>query len=137
MRSVACDEWKSSINGLCGSYNVPTAPPTPSPVTPPTSDVTCTRLVVDFRSDDWPEDYSIVLKGGPRTFWDIQDLEPKTNYRWSRCIRNDVCTLLHVTDTYGDGFNGDGYMKVTLGSTVLFDGWDLGFGFSASLGNGC
>jgi len=137
IQSVACDEWKSSVNGLCGSNNEPTPSPTLSPVAPPTTAGPCTNLMVELRTDDYPEDNAIVLKRVRRTLWDMKNLKPNTDYKWTRCLRNDRCFQLDVSDSYGDGLVGYGFLKVTFGSTVLLDDSNVGFGYSVKLGIGC
>jgi len=167
--TVACSEWGSSVNGLCGPTVpiVTTASPTPvpimmtasptavpvflpvfvpapapieTPVLPPVVETTtCTTLSVDFISDGWPIENYIVLTDGIETFWDLRNFEPNMGYSWSRCVTNDACTLLDVTDAYGDGLDGNagGYIKVTFGSRIMYEGSNIGYGFLVYLGNRC
>jgi len=137
IQSVACDEWKSSVNGLCQSTNEPTPSPTLSPVAPPTTSGPCTNLMVELRTDDHPEDNAIMLKAARRTLWDMKNLEANTDYKWTRCLRNDRCFQLDVSDSYGDGLVGEGFLMVMFGSTVLYDDSNVGFGYSVKLGKGC
>ena len=148
--TVVCNEWRSSVNGLCnGSSPVvaPTTPPpvvqqppapTSRPVAPPTaSGGSCTLLTVEFHTDDWPGENSIILANSRRTLWNHASFQPNTYYRFARCIPNNGCTILDITDTYGDGLDGNAYMKVTFGSRVMYSGPDIGYGFYMNIGNKC
>jgi len=95
-------------------------------------------LTVEFRTDDFPKENSIVLTGsGGRKLWNHRKFKANRSYRWSRCNTNNSCTVLDVTDTYGDGLDDDGYIKVTYGSAILYDGSDIGYGFYIDLGDLC
>jgi trypsin len=156
IKSVACTEWGSSVNGLCGTGPVPvptrapvSAPtrapvaPTPAPVvrpapTPsPVASPTCTTLTVKLRTDDWPEETFIELYTARSTIWNYKYTAKSTSFQYSNCIPNNDCTTLDVTDTYGDGLLGTGRLTVTYGSTVMYDDWNLGYGFYLYLGNRC
>jgi len=155
-QSVGCAEWGSSVNGLCGASTpvaTPTQSPTvalstPAPFSMPTpaevpvaapTDGTCTSLTVIFRSDGYPEENSIVLTDAidGRILWNYNTFEPDNEHAYERCLPTSGCTILDVTDTYGDGLLSNGIMKVIWGSQVLYDKWNLGSGFYIRLGNGC
>jgi len=99
----------------------------------------CTILKIEFRTDDWPEEDRIRLEDGTNgVIWDCIDFEEDTSYTFSRCIPNEECTVLHVTDTYGDGLLGSGMMTIYFGSdTLLYNEWDFGYGFDLYLGTTC
>ena len=132
--TVACNDWGGRVNGLCGSGAIPVTQPAPAPA--PTSS-TCTRLTVNFRSDNWPRDNSIVLKNPSSTLWNHRSFQANQDYRYTRCIPNNGCTTLDVTDTQGDGLLSSGRLKVTFGSRVMYDSRDVGYGFLMRLGNRC
>lgn len=201
IKSVACDDWQSNVNGFCEGGTgqtdedtfgpMPTDTPstegssataTPSETFAPsdegssvspsetfapsshsssaspsetfapseegsdsspfdvyssTTSGRCTMLNVAFRSDDWPEEIAMVLKNGVDTILDERDFASNSDYSLAECIPDDGCTIFDVTDIHGDGLLNDGYMRVTYGSTVLYDDWDLGHGFTINLGNAC
>jgi hypothetical protein len=57
--------------------------------------------------------------------------------KWDR-TQDDGCVVLDVIDTYGFRLLNAGFLKVTYGSTVMYDDWNLGPGFFMSFGNnGC
>ncbi len=188
IRSVACDEWKSSVNGLCDSSvpspvsnvvtSLPTKVPTPAPTsarptgtpgpttappvttnlptttapiaptvsplaTPPPSSTgggggTCTELIVELRTDDWPEENIVTLTNRRGVLlWNYQTFEPNTEYIFTRCLPNHGCSTFDVTDTYGDGLDGEGWIKVTLGSEIVYEDSELGHGFNILFGTRC
>jgi hypothetical protein len=94
-------------------------------------------LSVKFRTDPWPEETFIQLYNGRGTLWDYKFSAKNTIYQFSQCIPNNDCTVLDVTDTKGDGLLGRGSLRVTYGSKLLFNGWNLGYGFDVNLGNLC
>jgi hypothetical protein len=122
IKSVACTEWNSSVNGLCST----------TPVT-----ATSTMLTVQLRTDDWPEENFIKLYTARSTIWNYMYTVKNAGYQHSKSIPNDDCTTLEVSDTYGDGLLGSGRVTVTYGTRVLFDDWNLGYGFYLRLGNRC
>ncbi len=181
---VACDEWGSSVSGVCdggGDDNDGDAPidsQAPSGTVPPTgndwSDVTigptvtgvptatiepidtgapsttlaptetetdvdgsCTIVTVDLRTDDWPEETMLTMEGETGTILDLRNLSANSDYSFSECVRDDGCTVLDMTDTYGDGLLGDGLLTITYSSEVVFTDSEFGFGFYVHLGNGC
>jgi len=145
IQTVACDGWKSSVNGLC-SGSSPVTPPTPAPIVVPTPTARpvasptsggCTTLKVTFRTDSWPWENSIVLEDDRSTIWNYVSFKANKRYIYTRCLPTDGCAVLDVTDTEGDGLLGKGSLKVEWGSQVLYNGWDLGYGFYLDLGNGC
>ena len=107
--------------------------PTPSPVASPT----CTTLTVKLRTDDWPEETFLELYTARSPIWNYSYTAKSTSFQYSKCIPNDDCTTLDVTDTYGDGLLGTGRVTVTYGSKVMYDDWDIGYGFYLYLGNRC
>jgi len=115
----------------------PVVPPTPSPVSSPTSGGICTTLTVELFTDDYPSKNSVTLKNGRRTLWNFTKLKANRMYKWSRCINNNSCTVFEVNDSWGDGLMGDGNIKVTYGSEILWEGYDIGYGFFMDLGNRC
>jgi trypsin len=148
IENVACNEWGSSVNGLCGGstggnpvaspVSAPVRPPVAAPVTAPVSAPVsgCTQLTVRFRTDSWPEETSIVLEN-TKTLWNYDTFYANKYYSYSACIPNAGCTVLDVTDTAGDGLLNSGYMKVTYGSRTMYNDWDIGYGFYLYLGNRC
>jgi len=94
-------------------------------------------LTVEFHTDSWPKENSIVLTSGNRKLWNHRKFKANKLYRWTACIINNACTVLDVTDTYGDGLYDDGYIKVTFGSTVMYDGSGIDYGFYLDLGDLC
>jgi hypothetical protein len=91
-----------------------------------------------LRTDAWPgENFIELYNGRGNTIWDYSFSAKNTNFRYSKCIPNDGCTILDVTDTMGDGLLGNGRLTVTYGSKVMYDDWDLGYGFYLNLGNRC
>ena len=122
IKSVACTEWSSSVDGLCNTTSVP---------------ATTTKLTVKLRTDDRPEDTLIKLYNARSTIWNYIYAVENANYKHSRWIPNDGCTTLEVSDTYGDGLAGSGRVTVTYGTRVLYDDWNLGYGFYLRLGNRC
>jgi len=123
IKSIACDEWGSTVNGLC-------APPTPV--------VSCEasnlKITVAFQTDSWPEKNSIVLTDEKHTIWNKHAFEADTMYTHSACLKKNECYKLSINDSAGNGLLGDGNLKVQLGSDVLYDGQDLGYGFDTDLG---
>lgn len=118
----------------------PVVAPTPVPVQAPTEPTggSCTMLTVELRTDNWPEETIILLEddnGGE--FWNESNLDPDTEYTFSQCVPDNECTTLDVTDTWGDGLLDNGYLTITYGSSVLYDDWDLGYGFYMYLGDNC
>ena len=76
IRSVACTEWGSAVNGVCSvgtptprPVTTPTRRPTPRPVAAPTSSCSGTMLTVRFRSDSWPRENSLVLSSSQQVYW--------------------------------------------------------------------
>jgi secreted trypsin-like serine protease len=122
IKSVACTEWSSSVSGLCSTTFVP---------------ATYTKLTVQLRTDDWPEENFITLYNARSTIWSYMYTVKNANYKYSKWISNDDCTTLAVSDTYGDGLSGSGRVTVTYGTRVLYDDWNLGYGFYMRLGNRC
>lgn len=136
IRGVACTEWRSSVNGLCGTGPTsPAATPTLPPTRPPTTG--CTTLTVRFRTDSWPQENSIVLKDSRSTIWNYGGFKANTEYSASTCVSNSGCTRLDVTDTDGDGLLDGGYMTVTYGSAVKVNTGDIKYGFFMKMGNQC
>lgn len=139
--TVACNEWGSSVNGLCGNNNntvtAPTPAPTPIVLQGSPKRGTCTALTVEFRTDRFPQDNSIVLKGVGRTFWNHRGLRANITYRWTRCITNRSCTVLTVTDRSKNGLATGAYMKVTYGSTIMYSDNKIGSSLSINFGNRC
>jgi trypsin len=147
IRSVACSEWGSAVNGVC-SVGTPTprpvAAPTPRPVAAPTprpvavpASCSGTLLTVRFRTDSWPRENSLVLSSSQQVYWNYRSFKANTAYTFSQCLPTNGCTVLDVTDTLGDGLLGNGNLRVTWNSQVVYDDWDLGYGFYVDLGNGC
>jgi trypsin len=140
IRTVACNQWGSSVNGLCGASTggSPVAPPitapVPAPVPAPASG--CTKLTVQFRTDSWPKETKIVLRNTV-TLWDYSTFSANTVYSYSTCVPNAGCTVLDVTDTAGDGLLNRGFMKVTHGSRVVYNTWNIGYGFLFYMGSSC
>ena len=144
IRSVACTEWGSAVNGVCSvgtptprPVTTPTRRPTPRPVAAPTSSCSGTMLTVRFRSDSWPRENSLVLSSSQQVYWNYLRFNANTAYTFSRCLPTNGCTVLDVTDTLGDGLLGNGSLRVTWNSQVVYNDWDLGYGFYLDLGNGC
>ena len=150
--SVACNEWRSSVNGLCSGASpvlAPIAAPTPASIVQPpaptprpapaptTSGGSCTKLSVELRTDNWPGENIIILSNTRQTLWNQNGFQANKYYRFTRCVPNNGCTMLDVTDTYGDGLDGNAYMKITVGSRVVYNGQDLGYGFLMNIGNSC
>jgi len=71
--------------------------------------------------------------------WDVRAgyLLPNNDYEDQACIPNDGCTILDVSDKYGDGLIDGGYLVLTWGSQVLFNKEDIRFGITVALGDGC
>ena len=179
---VACDEWGSSVSGVCdgggddNNGDAPiesqapsgTAPPTgndlpdvtlgpnvtgvpsatfapsdtgaPSATLAPTEtdvDGSCTIVTVNLRTDDWPEETMLAITGTTGTILDLRNLNANSDYSFSECVRDDGCTVLDMTDSYGDGLLGDGLLTITYSSEVVYTDWEFGFGFYMNLGNGC
>lgn len=97
----------------------------------------CVTLTVELRTDHWPEETHLLLKNDLGNIWDFSGFDPDTKYFYTSCIPNDKCISLDVTDLYGDGLLNDGYIRVTLGSTILYDDWNIGYGFVLDMGEGC
>jgi hypothetical protein len=157
-QEIVFDDWEIGygyvweLGNGCGRQTEPTpapvaptrAPvaPTPPPVAPtlapqPTGG-DCTLLTLQFQTDSWPEETLIVLEneeGG--AIWDYDNFEADTEYTYTACLPVNVCTVLDITDVFGDGLLNDGYMTVTWGSDVLHDDWNIGYGFFLYLGDGC
>jgi trypsin len=157
IQSVACDGWNSNVIGLCdngGTTSPPTTEtgsptdsnstlsptetdrPTFTQTTPPV-DGNATRLTVEFRTDAWPEETSIVLQDESGIIQDYSNLDANSHYSFSENIPMDGCTILNVTDTYGDGLLNSGFVKVTYGFGIMYDDWDFGYGFSLQFGDEC
>ena len=111
----------------------------PSATLAPTEidDGRCTVVTIKLRTDGWPEETMLTVEGETGTILDLRNLNANSDYSFSGCVQDDGCTVLGVTDTSGDGLLGDGFLTLTYGSEVLYDDWDLGFGFDMKLGNGC
>jgi len=140
--AVACNEWRSTVNGVLTpppiatptrAPTVPTRSPS-SPVAPTRRPATCTPLKVEFRSDRWPKESSIYLRAGTQTIWKYTSFEIDTSYEWTTCLSTSTCTVLDVTDNYGDGLADNGFVKVTFGTKVLYNGYDFKHGFYVNLG---
>jgi trypsin len=141
IRSVACSEWGAAVNGLCTASSPVASPvraPTARPVaTPTSSSCSGTMLTVRLRTDNWPRENSLVLSSDQRVYWNYRSFQANKSYVYSQCLPTNGCTVLDVTDTLGDGLLGSGNLKITWNSQVVYDDWDLGFGFYMDLGNGC
>lgn len=151
IRGVACDEWGSGVNGICGGgTQTPSEPDVPSatlpppietvaPIAtlPPTEPGSCTVVTVNLRTDDWPEETMLTIEGETGTILDLQNLIANSEYSFVDCVRDDGCSILDMTDTFGDGLLGDGFLTVTYNSEVVYADSDLGFGFYMNIGNGC
>ncbi len=123
-----------------GCENQPGAISTPNPTSTvaPATGVSCETLTVELRTDSWPEENAISLYNDQEgSIWDLSDFAAETEYTYTACVPSAVCTVLDVTDNFGDGILNEGYIKVTWGSMSLIDDWDIGYGFLLSLGNGC
>jgi len=94
-------------------------------------------LTVTLQTDDWPEENSIVLTDDQGTLWNHVAFEANQQYVFDMCLSTKGCTVLDVTDTEGDGLLESGTLTVEWGSQVLYDDWDLGYGFFLDLGDGC
>jgi len=109
--------------------------------TPPARDIARTLFKVEFQTDNRPEETMILLEdtttSSGSTIWDSGGFEANSRYSFARCIPDDGCTLLDVTDTGGDGFLNSGFLKVTYGSKTLYDEKDVGSGLEIYLGDGC
>ncbi len=119
-----------------GSSVSPSETEFPTETTAPTEG-SSTRLTVEFRTDDWPEETVIVLNDASGIIQDYSNLDANSDYSFSENIPDDGCIVLDVTDTYGDGLLDGGFLKVTYGSAVMYDDWDFGYGFYMHFGNGC
>jgi trypsin len=117
--------------------SAPVPAPTRAPVASPPTSGPCTVLSVKFKTDLWPGENFIKLYNERSTIWDYKFSAKNTKYQFSRCIPNNDCTVLDVTDTKGDGLLGKGSLQVKYGSNVLFNGWNLGYGYDFYLGNLC
>lgn len=146
---VIFDDWDIGFgkawelgNG-CGRQPEPAPAPViaPTPVPPPpTADDDCMMLTLQFRTDYWPEETFVALQSGDdgSILWDFSGFAADTEYAYSACIPvANACTVLEVTDTEGDGLLGYGYMTVTWGADIVYDDWDIGYGFYMDLGDGC
>jgi trypsin len=114
----------------------PTDWPTFTQTTPPI-DGSSTLLTVEFRTDDWPEETIILLRDASWMIQDYSSLYANSDYSFSEYIPDEGCTVLDVTDTYGDGLLNGGFLKVTYGSAIMHDDWNFGYGFYIFFGNGC
>lgn len=138
-------EWTLGDCDGNSNNNSPPTPPGPTPTPPPVPAPTggdsgaCTMLQVDIRTDSWPEETILLLQteNGSKIWEESGYFNVDTEYTFTECIPDNACTILDVTDTYGDGLVDDGYLTVTFGSSVVYDDWDFGSGFVLSLGNGC
>jgi hypothetical protein len=79
----------------------------------------------------------LTMEGETDTILDLRNLNANSDYSVFGCVQDDGYTVVGVTDTSGDGLLGDGFLTLTYRSEVLYDDWDLGFGFDMKLGNGC
>lgn len=142
IESVACDDWNSSVNGLCGGGNTsPVAAPAPTPTppspSPPTSGNCFAILKVEFETDTWPEDTSFLVQNDQQgVLYDENSFDNEEQYAYSICLEADSCTTFRFADSYGDGLDGNGYMYAEFDGQVLYDGWDIGFGLEWTLDTG-
>jgi len=105
---------------------------------PPSGNGDCEILTLELRTDSWPEETSISLQSqNEGSIWDYSSFAVDTEYRYTACIPRDACTVLDVTDAYGDGLLKNGNVKVTWGSNSLYDDWDIEYGIVLNLGEGC
>lgn len=90
-----------------------------------------------MKTDRYPEETSFFLENSSGRIWDEYGFSKRTEYSYEACIPTDGCTTLDVTDTYGDGFVGDGYFMLTWDGDVIFYEANIGYGFTWEFGYGC
>lgn len=97
----------------------------------------CRMLTLTFVTDGWPEENSISLGNAQGIIWGEFMFAQYTQYDYVACLDMNGCTTLDVTDTYGDGLSDYGYLQLALDGYILFDSWDIGYGFVWQFGNTC
>jgi len=127
IKTVACNEWGRSVNGLC---------PLPVPVS------TCSpgsrELKVTVQTDSWPAQNSILLKDGKgKIIWNSNYYEANKLYTDTTCLNPNLCNSLTFLDTAGNGLSGNENLRIQFGSNVVYNGKTLGVGngFTQELGN--
>jgi len=174
--NVACNSWKSSVNGLCNATNGNTdeeetvdnnngnnnsnngnnnnnteaGTSAPTPTSAPGQVGGCTQLrqtegglmtsilTVSFRTDEWPEETRITLADNQGDVsWDCKNLEANENYSFTMDVPINGCTTLDVSDSAGDGLSSGGFVVVTYDTEIKQYSWDLGSGFTFTMGTSC
>ena len=133
--------------GACSNVPAPTpAAPTPAPTPATTTSapvggggapITCAPMTLQFITDSHPSENEFYLftAGEGEFLWSEDDFLENRTYNYNACVDSGVCVVFAFFDTFGDGLEAPGKIKLTFKGDVIVNGRNFGRDYTVRLCN--
>jgi hypothetical protein len=124
----------------------PTRAPTPAPTPATTTSapvggggapITCAPMTLQFITDSYPSENEFYLftAGEGEFLWSEDDFLENRTYNYNACVDSGVCVVFAFFDTFGDGLEAPGKIKLTFKGDVIVNGRNFGRDYTVRLCN--
>jgi len=106
---------------------------------PPSSGGTsCLPITLNVRTDDYGDDIDLfLLTDSGDLVWNLNGFANNEKYQFSTCLDRDECATLDILDSWGDGIESPGGIKLTVDGRIEYNTGSIGEGVVFRLGDGC
>ena len=98
----------------------------------------CLPITLNVRTDDHGDDLDLfLLTDSGDLVWNANGFADNKKYQFSTCLDRDECATFDIFDSWGDGIESPGGIKLTVDGRVQYNGGSIGGGVVFRLGDGC
>jgi hypothetical protein len=98
----------------------------------------CIYVDLEVRTDNYGNETEFFMfTDQGQLIWDESGLDDNEEYQFATCLESNVCATLNIFDSYGDGIESPGKIKLTVDGQLKYNSGNFGEVLEFHIGGGC